>query len=44
MSHHPEVVFVTINYRLNLFGFLDTGYFDDGDEYPGVNGNQGILD
>ena len=40
---HPEVVFVSINYRLGLLGFLDLSSLPDGKEFA-RSGNLGILD
>lgn len=40
---HPEVVFVSVNYRLGLLGFLDLSSLPDGKEYS-RSGNLGILD
>ena len=40
---HPEVVFVSINYRLGLLGFLDLSSLPDGEAYP-RSGNLGLLD
>ena len=40
---HPEVVFVSINYRLGLLGFLDLSSLPDGKAYA-YSGNLGILD
>ena len=40
---HPEVVFVSLNYRLGLLGFLDLSQLPDGKEYA-KSGNLGILD
>ncbi len=40
---HPEVVFVSINYRLGLLGFLDLSTLPDGKAYS-RSGNLGILD
>lgn len=40
---HPEVVWVSINYRLGLLGFLDLTSLPDGKEYS-RSGNLGILD
>ena len=40
---HPEVVFVSINYRLGLLGFLDLSSLPDGKDYS-RSGNLGILD
>ena len=40
---HPEVVFVSLNYRLGLLGFLDLSQLPDGKDYS-RSGNLGILD
>ena len=40
---HPGVVFVSINYRLGLLGFLDLSSLPDGKAYA-RSGNLGILD
>ena len=40
---HPEVVMVSINYRLGLLGFLDLSSLPDGKAYS-RSGNLGILD
>ena len=40
---HPEVVFVSINYRLGLLGFLDLSSLPDGKDYA-RSGNLGLLD
>ena len=40
---HPEVVFVSLNYRLGLLGFLDLSSLPDGKEYA-RSGNLGLLD
>ena len=40
---HPEVVFVSINYRLGLLGFLDLSSLPDGKAFS-RSGNLGILD
>ena len=40
---HPEVVLVSINYRLGLLGFLDLSSLPDGKAYS-RSGNLGILD
>ena len=40
---HPEVVFVSINYRLGLLGFLDLSQLPDGKDYA-RSGNLGLLD
>ena len=40
---HPEVVLVSVNYRLGLLGFLDLSSLPDGKEFA-RSGNLGILD
>ena len=40
---HPEVVFVSMNYRLGLLGFLDLSQLPDGKAYS-RSGNLGLLD
>ena len=40
---HPDVVFVSLNYRLGLLGFLDLSSLPDGKDYS-RSGNLGILD
>ena len=40
---HPEVVFVSVNYRLGLLGFLDLSSLSDGKGFA-RSGNLGILD
>lgn len=40
---HPEVVMVSVNYRLGLLGFLDLSSLPDGNAYS-RSGNLGILD
>ena len=40
---HPEVVFVSINYRLGLLGFLDLSQLPDGEDFS-RSGNLGLLD
>jgi len=40
---HPGVVFVSINYRLGLLGFLDLSSLPDGKAYA-RSGNLGLLD
>jgi len=40
---HPEVVLVSVNYRLGLLGFLDLSSLPDGKDYPN-SGNLGLLD
>ena len=40
---HPEVVLVSVNYRLGLLGFLDLSQLPDGKDFS-RSGNLGILD
>ena len=40
---HPEVVFVSLNYRLGLLGFLDLSSLPDGKAFS-CSGNLGVLD
>ena len=40
---HPEVVLVSINYRLGLLGYLDLSQLPDGKEFA-RSGNLGLLD
>ena len=40
---HPQVVFVSINYRLGLLGFLDLSSLPDGKAFA-RSGNLGLLD
>ena len=40
---HPEVVMVSVNYRLGLLGFLDLSSLPDGKAYS-RSGNLGVLD
>lgn len=40
---HPEVVFVSINYRLGLLGYLDLSSLPDGKAFA-RSGNLGLLD
>ena len=43
VSAHPEVVLITVGYRVGLLGFVDLSYFEGGEEYPDAP-NLGILD
>lgn len=40
---HPEIVFVSLNYRLGLLGYLDLSSLPDGKAYS-RSGNLGLLD
>jgi len=43
VRNNSDIVMVTINYRLNLLGYLDTRKIPGGENY-GTNGNQATLD
>ena len=43
VRNHPDVVFVSFNYRLNVFGFIDFSTIPGGEDYPDA-ANLGILD
>ena len=43
VKENPDVVYVTIPYRLGVFGFLHLSHLPDGKEYPDAQ-NLGILD
>lgn len=40
---HPEVILITIAYRVGLFGFVDLSYLKGGEDYPDAP-NLGIYD
>ena len=40
---HPEIVLVTIAYRIGIFGFMDFSEVPGGEAYP-CSGNLGLLD
>lgn len=43
VKNHPDIVLVTINYRLGIFGFLDLTNLKGGENYT-ESANLGILD
>ena len=43
VSEHPDLVFVSFNYRLGLFGFIDFSEVPGGEAYPDAL-NLGLLD
>ncbi len=40
---HPDIILVTVGYRIGLMGFVDLSYFEGGEDYPDAP-NLGILD
>ena len=43
VENHPDIVFVSFNYRLGIFGFIDFSEVPGGDAYPDAL-NLGLLD
>ena len=43
VQEHPDVIFVTIQYRLGALGFLHLSHLPDGNDYPDAQ-NLGLLD
>ena len=43
VGKHPDVVFVSFNYRLGVFGFIDFSEVPGGEAYPDAS-NLGLLD
>lgn len=43
VSAHPDIILVTVGYRVGLMGFVDLSYFEGGEDYPDAP-NLGILD
>ena len=43
IQENPEVIVVTINYRLSFFGFFHLSHLPDGKDYPDAQ-NLGLLD
>ena len=43
VSANPDIILVTVGYRIGLMGFVDLSYFEGGEEYPDAP-NLGILD
>lgn len=43
VKEHPEVIFVTVAYRLSVLGFLHLAHLSDGKDYPDAQ-NLGLLD
>ena len=43
IGEHPDVIFISFNYRLGIFGFIDFSEIPGGDAYPDAL-NLGLLD
>ena len=43
IQENPDVILVTVEYRLNIFGFFHLSHLPDGGDYPDAQ-NLGILD
>lgn len=43
VSKHPDIILVTVAYRIGLMGFVDLSYFEGGEEFSDAP-NLGILD
>ena len=43
LNENPDVIVVTINYRINVFGFFHLSHLSDGKDYPDAQ-NLGLLD
>ena len=43
ISSHPDIVLVTVGYRIGLMGFVDLSYVKGGEDFPDAP-NLGILD
>jgi para-nitrobenzyl esterase len=43
INDHQDIVFVSFNYRLGIFGFIDFSEVPGGDAYPDA-ANLGLLD
>ena len=43
VQENPSVILVTLEYRLNVFGFFHLSHLPDGDDYPDAQ-NLGLLD
>lgn len=43
VAAHPDVIMVSVNYRLNVFGFMDLSGVPGGENYPNA-GNLGLMD
>ena len=43
VSKQPDIILITVGYRVGLMGFVDLSYFEGGEDYPDAP-NLGILD
>ena len=43
LKENPDVIIVTVNYRINVFGFFHLSHLSDGKDYPDAQ-NLGLLD
>ena len=43
LKENPDVIIVTLNYRINVFGFFHLSHLPDGKDYPDAQ-NLGLLD
>ena len=43
LKENPDVIIVTLNYRINVFGFFHLSHLPDGTDYPDAQ-NLGLLD
>ena len=43
LNENPDVIVVTFNYRINVFGFFHLSHLSDGKDYPDAQ-NLGLLD
>ena len=43
LNENPDVIVVTLNYRINVFGFFHLSHLSDGKDYPDAQ-NLGLLD
>ena len=43
LQKNPDVIVVTISYRINVFGFFHLSHLSDGKDYPDAQ-NLGLLD
>ncbi len=46
VQNHKDIIVVTMNYRVNIWGYLNARFFEDGNDpqYKDINGNLAHLD